>query len=101
MVCARGIYTKSNGDDFNIDAETLFSLLGVSGANLLVMIGITPNDIDGLVQISSGLPRKVILAKLRAMKAAGLIQEQGKENTFFLTNQGKMAFKSLIKLFEL
>lgn len=75
--------------------------MGESGANLLVMIGITPNDIDGLVQIASGLPRKVVLAKLRAMKAVGLIQEKGKENTFFLTNQGEMAFKSLLKLYEL
>jgi hypothetical protein len=94
-----GISTKSNGDDdSNIDTETLFSLLGESGVNLLVMLGITPNTIDGL-QIS-GLPKKVIQAKLRAMIAAGLIQEKGKDNTFFLTNQGEIAFKSLLKLFE-
>ena len=93
-----GINTKSNGDDSNIDTEILFTLLGESGANLLVMLGITPNDIDGL-QIS-GLPKKVIRAKLNAMKAAGLIQEKGNENTFFLTNQGEIAFRSLLKFFE-
>ncbi len=94
-----GIYTKSNGDDdSNMDTEILFSLLGESGVNLLVMLGITPNDVDGL-QIS-GLPKKVIQAKLRAMIAAGLIQEKRKDNTFFLTNQGEIAFKSLLKLFE-
>ena len=94
-----GIYTKSNGDDdSNIDTETLFSLLGESGVNLLVMLGITPNTIDGL-QIS-GIPKNVIKAKLRAMIAAGLIQEKGKDNTFSLTNQGEIAFKSLLRLFE-
>jgi len=93
-----GIYTKFNGDDSDIDTETLFALLGESGANLLVMIGITPNDIDGLH--ISGLPKNVIRAKLNAMKAAGLVQEKGNENTFFLTNQGRIAFKSLLKLFE-
>ena len=96
-----GIYTKSNGDDdSSIDTDTLFALLGESGSNLLVMIGTTPNDIEGLVQIAGGLPKKVIRSKLRAMKAAGLVQEKGKENTFFLTDQGEIAFRSLIKLFE-
>ena len=94
----RGIKTKSNGDNSDIDTETLFTLLGESGANLLVMLGITPNSIDGLQIL--GLPRNVIRAKLNAMKAAGLIQEKGDENTFFLTNQGEVAFKSLLKLFE-
>jgi predicted transcriptional regulator len=80
--------------------ETLFALLGESGVNLLVMIGITPNNIDGLMQIMSSLPRKVIIAKLRALKAAGLIHRKEKD-AFFLTDQGKSAFRSLMKLYEL
>jgi DNA-binding transcriptional regulator PaaX len=62
------------------------------------MLGITPNDIDGLQII--GLPKKVIRAKLNAMKAAGLIQVKRNENKFSLTNQGEIAFRSLLKLFE-
>jgi predicted transcriptional regulator len=82
-------------------------LLGESGANLLVIIGISEKgftssvDIDELIQFSTGLPRKVILAKLRALKAAGLIYKKEKEELFFLTNQGKTAFRSLMKLYEL
>ncbi|MFX1520805.1 MAG: hypothetical protein ACFFCD_12885 [Promethearchaeota archaeon] len=58
-------------------------------------------NIDDIAQIASNLPRKVILAKLRALKAAGLIYKKEKEKLFFLTDQGKTAFRSLMELYEL
>jgi predicted transcriptional regulator len=72
-------------------------LLGESGANLLVMIGITPNDVGGLQIL--GLPEKVIKSKLRALKATGLVHQ--KEEKFFLTQQGKSIAKTLMELYKL